>query len=410
MFPRYVVLPAHGATILSLWTLLSYTFDEFSICPLLTVVSPVFRCAKTRVLDLLGVVAHRPLSASNVTSATVFRAVEKWRPTLLIDEVDTLPKDGELWGIINSGHSRSNAWVLRTVGDDHEPKRFSTWGPKALAQIGRPRNTIEDRSLLIKMRRKAKNEKVDRLRIERLRIELRPLREKALRWAKDNAAALRQAELELPEALHDRAADNWEPLLAIADLAGDPWPDRARAAAMSLAGEAESEAIGVLLLQDIRAAFEECGEDKISSSDLCAYLAKLEHRPWPEWGQQKKPITQPALAVLLKPFGIGPTDVRIEKSLKGYKLDQFTDAFSRYMPLSPKEGGSEPRHRDNPHGSRAGSDFSAATPETDVAGEKQRKSAPEATCRGVAAEKRESEGLDGGEPVSNGPEDAEWMA
>jgi putative DNA primase/helicase len=319
-------------------TLASYAFDCFDICPMLTLVSPIWRCGKTQVLKMLSALAFRALASSNITPSAIFRAIERWHPTLLVDEYDTIKENEELRGILNSGHTRRLAYVIRNVSDDHEPRRFSTWGPKALALIGRPPHTIEDRSIILRMRRKTRGEKVERLRADRLFIQLRELREKMLRWAKDNAAMLRQAEPEIPEGLHDRAADNWEPLLAVADLAGDPWPARARAAAASLSGEAESEAASVLLLQDIRAVFEECGEDKISSSDLCAYLAKLEHRPWPEWGKQKKPITQPALAVLLKPFGITPTDVRIGKSLKGYKLEQFTDAFNRYIPSSTNEG------------------------------------------------------------------------
>jgi putative DNA primase/helicase len=283
--------------------------------------------------------------------------------------------------------------VLRTVGDEHDPRRFSTWGPKALAQIGRPLNTIEDRSVLIRMRRKAKAEKTQRLRIERVRVELRPLREKLVRWAKDNAAVLRHAEPVIPDGLHDRAADNWEPLLAIADLAGDPWPNLARVAAVSLAGEAESEAIGVLLLQDLQALFADVvgDEKKIASATVVERLAKLEHRPWPEWGKQKKPITVRQLAVLLKPFGIGPTDVWIDdKSLKGYQLEQFVDVFKRYTPPFPKEAGSEARDRETPHGFRAGSGFPDARQETDLADEKQPKPLGDKGSRGLADRERDS--------------------
>ena len=80
--------------------------------------------------------------------------------------------------------------------------------------------------------------------------------------------------------MNDRAADNWRPLLAIADLAGGEWPGLARQAALALSGEAQDAAIGVELLNDIRAAFGE--DDVIRSVDLIAELVKDPERPWAE--------------------------------------------------------------------------------------------------------------------------------
>jgi putative DNA primase/helicase len=73
-----------------------------------------------------------------VTAPVVFRAVEKWKPTLLIDEADTFLHDSdELRGVLNSGHNRRSAIIIRTVGEDHEPKQFSTWCPKVISKIGK---------------------------------------------------------------------------------------------------------------------------------------------------------------------------------------------------------------------------------------------------------------------------------
>ena len=101
--------------------------------------------------------------------------------------------------------------------------------------------------------------------------------------------------------LNDRAADNWRPLLAIADLAGVTWPKEARRAACLLSGEEQDGAIGVELLRDIRSAFGD--GDVIRSSDLVAQLTADPERPWAEW-KHGRPLTQKQLAGLLAPFHI----------------------------------------------------------------------------------------------------------
>jgi putative DNA primase/helicase len=134
---RYVVLPKHAETVIALWILLTNLHEAVWVCPLLVSTSPEKRCGKTTLLSLLRRLCHRPLPASNITAAALFRAIEKWQPTLLIDEAGTFLKHSEeLRGIINSGHTRDMAFVVRTVGDEHEPRRFSTWAPKVIAQIG----------------------------------------------------------------------------------------------------------------------------------------------------------------------------------------------------------------------------------------------------------------------------------
>jgi putative DNA primase/helicase len=134
----------------------------------------------------------------------------------------------------------------------------------------------------------------------------------------------------MPAILHGRAADNWRPLLAIADIAGGDWPDRARRSAEKLSAGRSGETIGVILLDDIRQIFSARETDQITSADLVGDLTAMEHRPWPEW-KNDKPLTQRQLARLLEPFDIAPTDLWTgDKCLKGYKLSQFADAFTRY--------------------------------------------------------------------------------
>jgi len=231
----------------------------------------------------LAALVPKPLLASNITAAALFRAVEKWRPTLLVDEADTFLRDSdELRGVLNSGHNRSQAYVIRTAGDDHEPRHFRTWAPKVIALIGKLPPTIASRSIHIEMRRMGPGETVEPVRADRLG-HLEPLARRAVRWVNDNDGALRDAEPDMPVTLTGRRADNWRHLIAIADVAGGEWPERARRAAETLSTGQSDETAAVLLLADIRSIFAERGDDRIASAALASALATREDRPWPEW-------------------------------------------------------------------------------------------------------------------------------
>ena len=168
-FTRHVVLPVGGADAAALWTLHAHAHDTAAISPILAITSPTPECGKTTLLTLLGALVPKPLAASNITAAPLFRAVEKWRPTLLIDEADTFLRDSdELRGIINSGHNRGAAFVIRSVGDDHEPRQFMTWAPKVIALIGKLPPTLASRAIHIEMRRLGPGETVEPVRADRL--------------------------------------------------------------------------------------------------------------------------------------------------------------------------------------------------------------------------------------------------
>jgi hypothetical protein len=162
---------------------------------------------------------------------------------------------------------------------------------------------------------------------------LRLLRGRIKKWVAANTNDLRTAKPEVPDGLHNRSADNWRPLLAIAAVAGGKWPKRARSAAESLSVSMEPpQSQGVMLLSDIREVFAAGSADRVFSSDLAAALAGLEGRPWCE-RNGRGPINANAVAIVLAPYGIKPRDIR-KKSVvrKGYGVGQFTDAFARYLP------------------------------------------------------------------------------
>ena len=196
-------------------------------------------------MDVLSRLVSRPLPTANASAAAIFRVVELQRPTLLIDEADTfLPENEELRGILNSGH-RQGGSVVRTVGEQFEPRSFSTYAPCAIALIGKLPSTIADRSVAIELRRRRADEAIEPFRFDRTE-HLDRLSRKAARWAADNAIDVRGADPEMPAGVFNRVADNWRPLLAIADRAAGEWPTRARLA-IQRAGECEQSLCELLL-------------------------------------------------------------------------------------------------------------------------------------------------------------------
>ena len=382
---RHVVLPPRCADAVALWVMFAHCHNSAGISPILAITSPVPSCGKTTLLTLIAALTPHDLPVSNITPAALFRSVEKWQPTLLIDEADSFLKGNEdLRGILDSGHSRALGFVVRTVGDDHEPRKFSTWCPKAIAVIGRLAPTLVSRSILIEMQRKRADDRVVSLRADRLGC-FTLLERQAWRWRLDNGKGLND-DPQLPAALHGRAADNWRHLIAIADAAGGRWPRAARQAAVALEVGDDSEAAGVLLLEDISGLFSERETDRLSSAEIVEALAQMETRPWPEW-YHGKPVSKRRVASMLKDFKIQPRTIRTEdgRTPKGYVQADFDDALARY---SPSQSATPPQV--NSH--RASSDFPSATSGNVVADRKRTKLNKDGACGGVADTNGESKG------------------
>jgi hypothetical protein len=344
MVRRFVVLSTEAAVAVALWILHTHAIDAAQITPRLAILSPTKRCGKSTMLKLLGTLVRKPLAAANLTAAGLFRGIEAYEPTLLVDEADTFLEGREdLRGVLNAGHDRQSATVMRCAGEDFEPRLFRVFAPVAIAAIGRLPDTLMDRSIVIEMRRKTGSETVDRFtRGEREGLARVPRR--CARWVADNLDSLRAARPKPLADIDDRAADNWEALFAIADLAGEDWPARARAAAKALSGaraEADdSEDLAVQLLADVRAVFADCFDDRLTSRALTAALAELEGRPWAEICRGR-PITDRLVARLLGRFRVKPKSIRIgDATPKGYLRDGLG---GRLRPL-PRRAGRHVRH------------------------------------------------------------------
>ena len=255
----YVVLDEYQARTAALWVMHVHCLEATDYTPRLRITSPMRRCGKSTLLRVLSNLVPRPLPLSGVSAALLFRTIGDLRPTIMLDEADNagLNDNPDLKIVLNEGTWRG-AVIGRLVGDGHEPKFFPIYAPVIYAGIGdKVPGPLLDRSITLRLRRKIASEtktRFDRRRIAHLTV----LGRRAARFAIENAAALAEADPDVPAGLNDREMDGWRPLLAIADMAGGAWPEAARTAAMLLAEADEfDDEPALLLLRDCRKVFDD---------------------------------------------------------------------------------------------------------------------------------------------------------
>jgi len=338
---RYVAFPnleARHAT--TLWTVHCHAIDAFESTPRLALLSPEKGSGKTRTLEVLGLVVPVAMHAVNMSAAALYRVVADKQPTLLLDEADTylgphVAKNHEdLRALINAGHRRG-ATVYRgeVSGKAVKVVEFPAFSPCALAGLGDLPDTILDRSILIAMRRRAPDEDVEPFRERLVRPEADALRDRLAAWGAANLDTLTDAWPTMPDGIIDRAADVWEPLLAVADAVGGHWPERARHAAITLnaARQQRDPSLGVQLLADCRRIYTERGVDRLPTETLIEALITLDESPW---GYLRgKPIDARGLAYRLRKYDVRPGDHRFDdRTRKGYRAEDYYDAWARYLP------------------------------------------------------------------------------
>ncbi|GGU40846.1 DUF3631 domain-containing protein [Nocardioides albus] len=333
---RFVILPdEHSTTGVVLWIAATHAVPAWAHAARLVIRAPEKRCGKSRLLDLVEATCHDPLLTVNASPSAVYRSIGMKRknpPTILLDEADTIfgPKAGEnedLRGLLNAGHQR-NRPALRYNASTSSVEKIQTFAMAALAGIGAMPDTIEDRAVVIRMRRRAPGEAVAPLRTRRDGPALDNLRNRLNQWVRAHLEHLGTATPDMP--VEDRAADTWEPLLAIADLAGGPWPDLAREACITLTETRDANAQTTLqtrLLTDCRAAFGDA--EALPTTVLLERLHADPEAPWATY--QNNGLTAMKLGFLLRDFDIRSDTIRFAGSqAKGYRRTTFADAWARY--------------------------------------------------------------------------------
>ncbi|WP_431894643.1 DUF3631 domain-containing protein [Nonomuraea sp. bgisy101] len=332
---RYVILPsAEAADAVTLWIAASHAQPAWAHAPRLVIRGPEKRCGKSRLLDVVEATCHEPFITVNSSSAAVYRSITDDPPTMLVDEADTIfgPKaDGneDLRGLLNAGHQR-NRPAKRYDAATNRVESIPTFAMAALAGIGAMPDTIEDRAVVIRMRRRAPGESAAPYRHRRDRSPLRQLAAHLEQWLRADLATLEQAEPGMP--VEDRAADTWEPLVIVADHAGGTWPERARAAALALTAEADDNgqtSARVRLLAACRTAFA-----TDTALPTAVLLERLKADPEGEWADHGPAgLTAMKLGTMLREYDIRPTTIRFPTGqAKGYQRADFADAWARYCP------------------------------------------------------------------------------
>jgi hypothetical protein len=354
---RFVAFPSEDAlTAVALWCAHTHLVDAADSTPRLALLSPEPGSGKTRTLEVLELLVPNPMNALNGSPAPIFRSIESDRPVLLMDEVDAVfgravksdDPAADLRALINAGH-RKGATIPRCVGPQHDVRRFPVYAAVALAGLGDLPDTLMSRSLIVRMRRRAPDERVEPFRY---RLHAGPghgLRDQLADWAGAVAETVADAWPELPEGVTDRPADCWEPLLAVADAAGGHWPVTGRSACLALcrASDDRGVSLGVRLLTDLRTVWTVLGNPAaVSTHDLLDSLHELDEAPWSNLKGQ--PLDSRGLARLLRGYEVRSDKVWTgAKTLQGYKREDLWDAWQRYCP-APLPGTERPEGTPDP--------------------------------------------------------------
>lgn len=341
-FTSYVVFPnPESADATVLWTAASHAQPAWEIATRLHVRAPEKQCGKTRVLEIVQDTSHKPMATMNTTVAALARSISLTDPlTLIVDEADAIWKGKkgqsdheELRAILNAGHNRL-ARVLRWNQMSRKLEELPVFAMVALASIGDLPDTIEDRSVIIRMRRRAPGEEVKGYRSRRDGVPLRKLGKELHERVRAHVNLLHEIEPSMP--VDDRDADNWSSLMAIAEIAGERWSERAWTACETLCAQREAldeQALGVRLLSDLRAIFREAGVTRgMWTEKIIVKLLSIPEAPWADLGYGKV-LDDRDLAAYLRRYEVKSKDVKIKgKVKKGYRALDLADPWSRYLP------------------------------------------------------------------------------
>ncbi|MEU3981432.1 DUF3631 domain-containing protein [Streptomyces sp. NPDC026672] len=349
---RFNVFPHEAAYVaVTLWDAHAHLLDCFDSTPRLAFLSPEPGSGKSRALEIVETLVPAPMTAVNASAAALFRSVSNpnGRPTILFDEIDTIfgPKAGdneELRGFLNAGHRRTGV-TYRCIGDggNQTVQAFPSYCAVAVAGLGSLPDTILTRSVVIRMRRRARNERVEAFRARTHEAEGHALRDRLAQWAEHARDTVTGAWPDMPEGVTDRPADVWEPLLAIADAVGGEWPARAREACVALVTASRANdkgSLGVRLLTDLRDHVM-VGIDRLPTVAVLDRLNALDDAPWADL--HGKPLDNRRLSKMLAEYmtadnePVASRNIKTAGSvLKGYYAADLWDAWARYCPPPPE--------------------------------------------------------------------------
>lgn len=321
---------------------LTYVYDAFEFCGIISITSPVSGCGKTTNLDWFAKYCNNPCLSGNITASSLFRIVDAEKPTMLIDEFDSIYDEmrREISNLLNNGYQKGRG-IMRVEANDNggrEPKIFDAFGPKIVSGIGADifSGATASRSFHKRLTKRPLTEP----RPPRVtKIDPTVMKRKLIRWANDNKATIEkkaQSGLHIPEDLGDREADIWEPLFILSTLAGKVWEERMYKISVMLSNSAKDDTTSIpeLILSHCKDYLSDTKKERVSSVELVGYINK--QTDWKEYTNQS--ISAHKLASKLRDFGIFPETIHFpnhNKKLKGYYASSFEEAFRSYLPPTP---------------------------------------------------------------------------
>lgn len=338
---RFIAYPNDwAADAHALWIAHSHAVDAFENTPRIGFISPEPGSGKSRAMEMTEVLVPRAVLSVNASTAYIFRKIsdDAGLPTLLLDEVDAIFSGGksdsseDLRGLLNSGYRRgATAGRAAIRGKEIITEEWPSFCAVALAGLNQLPDTLMTRSVVIRMKRRRADQRVEPYRRRVNGEEADHLNIMISDWISCIRNALEQAWPDLPDEIQDRDADVWEPLIAVADAAGGHWPATARTAALAAIAEAKSKpaSLGVQLLSDVRRVMGD--SDRITTAELLHALHDLDTAPWASL--RGEPIDARFLARTLDKYEISPSKLRIGTgTARGYHRHDFADAWERYCP------------------------------------------------------------------------------
>lgn len=353
---RFSAFPhEHCAPMLALWYAHTWAADHLYTTPRLVLSSAEPGSGKTRVLEVAKHFTRASEMTMSGSAAALVRMVAAGPITILLDEVDTIFASGgggneEVRGMLNGGYKRT-ATIPKCRGDAAtgiSVDRLPIFAPAALAGLaGSLPDTINTRAITIHLRKRRHDERVQSYMERRVEREAAPIREALEMWVTSIAEDLEEAEPVMPQGVADRAAEIWEPLIAIADAAGGHWPTTAREACSHFVHDKTgmTPSLGVQLLTDLYTLFTLAGTDRLHTTEILPFLLALDDAPWSDLNG--RPLDARRLSKELSRYHVAPITVKVNgNNAKGYvtfandRQVGLADAWARYVAAYEIEGGS----------------------------------------------------------------------
>lgn len=316
-----------------LWVIFSYMVDIAEFAPLAWITAPERACGKSTLLSLFERVVNKPITGASMTPAVLFRIVEKYKPTVLLDEIDTWAKgNDELLGLINAGHSRHAPYVWRYDGDEKSERAFNVFGAKVCSGIGSMKGTFASRAIKFELKRKTNQDKpissINAQSLPRTQTDL--IKAKIQRWVNDYRQKVDHVIVKKADSLQglqDRDFDNWYILLKIASVLGVY--DKALQACLAICQIEHEPSINEQLLSDIRDILG--NRDRINTTELLNALNDDAELQWATYNRGQ-PLSNHQLSKRLKQFGVKSKNSRIGQVVtKCYLSEHLTPVFNRYL-------------------------------------------------------------------------------